>query len=108
MHAKSAAINSSIWMTHIFKAVRLIPHSYEMAPGRWRAHIVMQLEDYSKDSIEAVAALRLFDSEVEANAIALSWARTLVARDTWCNGKHMSSSMDTQELPQQFPKVDKN
>lgn len=81
-------------MGHIFKAVRLTPQSYEIGPGQWRAHVIMHLESGAGPTVEALAALRCFDSEAEANAIALSWARTLVARGTWANGKHLSKSME--------------
>lgn len=56
--------------------------------------MIMHLETGAGPSVEVVAALRCFESEDEANAVALSLASTLVARGTWANGKHLSKSID--------------
>lgn len=80
-------------MNYLFKGVWITPDSYEVESGQWRAHVLMQ-GNGSPEVISAVAAVRFFETVADANAIALSWARTLVSRHSWSNGKHLSSDID--------------
>lgn len=82
-----------------FKNVLLYPDSYEIQPGQWRAHVFMRRKGDRDPPVSAVAALGHFDSELAANAMALSWARVLVGRATWDNGKRPSSAIDGQVRP---------
>lgn len=82
-----------------FKGVLLYPDSYEVQPGEWRAHIFMRRQHEREPLVSAVSALRHFESERAANALALSWARMLVVRDTWANGRHPSSEIDGRLRP---------
>ncbi len=82
-----------------FKGVLLYPDSYEVEPGKWRAHIFMRRNFGGELPVSAIAAFGLFESERAANAMALSWARTLVVRATWANGKHPSCRVDSKLRP---------